>query len=102
MLFNFDEAIKLRNHYFPLLIGQPFGKDSSLKVAGIMITKAEELQERIRQYLTGGLNDLLPLIPVTDTKEKKYKIYVIAIHGGTVYHSELDKKIEELGIEKIF
>ena len=102
MLFNINEAIKIRNHYYFLMKGQPFTNDSHLKVSGILISRPKDLAKSIQSLVDAGFDDRLPFITSGNQAAKEFEIYVIADDGANIYHHELDNNLNEKGIVKIY
>ena len=51
MLFNINEAIRIRNHYYPIMKGQQFTHDSKLTVSGIMICRPKDIAKSIQTLI---------------------------------------------------
>lgn len=102
MLFNINEAIKLRTHYYPILKGNSFSNKTDLITTGIIICKPGDLHDNIKALVASGMNDNLPFLTTSDQTAKEYQIYVLAYDGSNFWHSDLDAKLTELNIPKIY
>ena|SRR5438067_13672890 len=102
MLFNINEAIRIRNHYYPIMKGQQFTHDSKLTVSGIMICRPKDIAKSIQMLIDAGFDDRMPFITSANQSAKEFEIYVIADDGANIYHHELDKNLTEKGIAKIY
>ena len=78
MLFNINEAIRIRNHYYPILKGQPFTPDTKLTVSGIIICRPKDLAKSIQTLIDAGFDDRMPFITSANQSAKEFEIYVLA------------------------
>ena len=104
MLFNINEAIKVRNHYFPLMKGEIFTYDTKggLVVTGMIICRPDELGKAIQTLVDSGMDDRMPFLTSGNQAAKEFEIHVLSDDGANIYHHELDKNLTEKGIAKIY
>jgi len=104
MLFNLNEAIKLRNHYFPLMKGEPFTHDTKerLVVTGMLISRPKDLTKSIEILRDAAFEDTMPFLTTSNQTAKDFEIYVLSDDGVDIFYHELDKNLTEKGIAKIY
>ncbi len=106
MVFDFETAVKVRQHYRPILVGMPLtdehNNDPSWKIDGVFICRKGEIVKAIDFLLKNDLNDKYALLDVKDKSEKDFEVYVFTYNGADIYYHELDKNITEKGIEKVY
>jgi len=102
MLFDIDEAVKVRAHYKDLLVGTPLTHDSSFNIDGIFMCHKGTVHKAINILVDNDFDERYPFVGVTDEKDKCLELFVYAYVNGDVFYHELDKNLTEKGIPKIY
>jgi hypothetical protein len=106
MEFDFETAVKVRQHYRPILVGMPltddYNNDSNWKIDGVFICRKGGVNQALDFLSKCDYDDKFPLIEVKDRTTKDFQIYVFTYTGVDVFYHELDKNLTEKGIEKIY
>lgn len=103
MLFDIHTALKLRQHYYPILQGERFSaKHDNKFITGMIVCRPDDLGEMINALMIVQNDDNLPPIRASNEAAKEFQVYVYCYDGSIIWHSPLDTKLTELNIPKIY
>ena len=76
MLFDIDEAVRVRTHYKNLLIGTPLTYDSSYNIDGIFICHEGNVHHAINILVNNDFDEKYPIVGIKDEKAKCLELFV--------------------------
>ncbi|MBK7883504.1 MAG: hypothetical protein IPJ81_06695 [Chitinophagaceae bacterium] len=102
ILFDINEAFKIKNHYKDIIIGTPLtiGKDDD--ISGILVCHKGNVNKAIEIMLSTNFDEEQHLIASFSENAKEFEIYVYHYDGADILYHELDKFITERNLQKIY